>query len=258
MKTPNYLKNSQVAAIVLAAGKGTRMHAGKDRNKVAYPIAGRPMISYSIKHLQEAGVKEIVVVVGHAANSVKDAVGPTVAYATQVKRLGTGHAVMTGLKVVSSAPQTIITLYGDDSAFYPPDLYQQLLQTHLHHQAALSLLTVNRTNPFGLGRIIRNSQGKMVAIVEEKNATLEQRKIKEINTGLFCFERKFLEWGLSRVKKNPLSHEYYLVDLVSIAVKAGYPVQTINWSDDQVWQGVNTLSDLTAIEQKVKTDLKLT
>lgn len=249
--TPS-LKNTTV--IILAAGKGTRLKAVKDRNKVAYYLADKPMITHTVDHLHEAGLKHLVVVVGFAAQSVKKALGQSVFYALQTKRLGTGHAVATGLKHVSVSQTTIITIYGDDSAFYPPKLYHQLLASHFRLKAHLSLVTVNQPNPTGLGRIIRNSQGEMIDIIEEKNATVDQKRLTEINTGLFCFQRSFLDWGLPKIKKNPLSHEYYLVDLVSLAVQSGYKVNTVLWPESSVWQGVNTQKEFERAVQRMRQD----
>jgi len=243
---------STISAIILAAGKGTRFKATQGCNKVAFPLGQKPMITRSVENLLAAGIKQIVVVVGFASASVKAALrGYPVTYAYQAKRLGTGHAVKTGIKLISPQTSEVITLYGDDSAFYPPDLFTQLIQTHQKHQAPISVITINVPSPKGLGRIIRNAHGQMIAIIEEKVATHQQKKIKEINTGLFCFSYPFLKQNLDRIPKNPVSGEYYLTDIVKLAVSAGQPVNGLCWPDNSIWHGVNTREELAAVNQLV-------
>ena len=228
------------AAIVLAAGEGTRIKATRQLNKVAFPLGGRPMILYPVHHLKSAKISPIVVVVGFAATSVKQALGQSVHYAWQRQRLGTGHAVKVGLKLIHPQVTTVLTMYGDDSAFYPPPLFHSLLKHHRQHQADISLLTVVVPDPTGLGRIIRSAAGQLLAIVEHKHATPAQRQIKEINTGLFCFDVKFLHQNLPRLHKNLSGGEYYLTDLVAAAVSQHLVVVPFTWPDAQVWQGLNT------------------
>jgi bifunctional UDP-N-acetylglucosamine pyrophosphorylase / glucosamine-1-phosphate N-acetyltransferase len=235
---------NSVAAIVLAAGEGTRFKATVSLNKVAYPLGDRPMVCHTVEHLHSSGVHNVVVVVGFAAASVRKALGDSVTYAIQRQRLGTGHAVKVGLVKVSPAATTILTMYGDDSAFYPPELFSSLLSQHLHSQAAISLITIKVDQPFSLGRIIRNHTGQIEAIVEEKNATKDQKSIKEINTGLFCFDRQFLETTLPKIQKDPVKQEYLLTDLVGLAIKLGFKVNAVCWPDSSIWHGVNTREEL--------------
>jgi bifunctional UDP-N-acetylglucosamine pyrophosphorylase/glucosamine-1-phosphate N-acetyltransferase len=234
----------QVAAIILAAGKGTRFKAQKVKNKVTHEIGRKPMVVYTVDHLRQAGIEIIIAVVGFAAGSVKQVLGGQVTYAHQSKRLGTGHAVKIGLQSVPKPVKTLISMYGDDSAFYPPSLFRALIDSHRLHEADISLVTVHVPNPAGLGRIIRDQNGQMRAIVEERNANRSQKLVHEINTGLFCFKRSFLENSLPLLKKNPVSGEYYLTDLITLAVTAGLKVNTLIWPDNSIWHGVNTREEL--------------
>ena len=233
----------QVAAIILAAGKGTRMKS-TDKNKVVHALASKPMVAYTVKNLENSGIKSIIVVVGFASESVRVALKNSVTYAVQRKRLGTGHAVKVGLSKVPKNVQQIVSLYADDSAFYSPKLISSLLSTHRKNKAAVTVVTVTKKDPHGLGRILRDSKGQIKAIIEEKNASPKQKKITEINTGLYCFDSHFLAQGINKVKKNPVSGEYYLTDMVEIANNLGKKVIALHWLDSSIWFGVNTRKQL--------------
>lgn len=246
-----------VCAIILAAGKGKRMNA-KKTNKVALTLGDKPLVAHTLIHLREAGIKDIIAVVGFAAKSVKAALGQDVTYALQTKRLGTAHAVKIGLNHIPLEAQTVLTMYGDDSAFYPPALFEAIVSSHQKSQRPITLLTLSVKDPKGLGRIIRNSMGELIDIVEEKNATKSQRQLHEINTGLFCFNRNFITRHINQIRKNPVSHEYYLTDIVSLAVKAGFKVNSFTWPEDSIWFGINTPQELLTARQKIDRHLKPT
>lgn len=239
------------AAIILAAGKGTRLQAPPDQNKVVFPINGRPMIDYSVTTLEKHVINPIVVVVGHAAQSVKSVLGDRVAYVTQEKLNGTASAVQCALPLIPDTCESVLVMYGDDSAFYTPQLLNHLCDVHTAHQNAVTLITITKSDPTGLGRIIRNQNGDMIAIVEEKVATPKQKEINEINTGLYCFNVSFLKSALHQVKENPISHEYYLTDVVSIAKDTNQPVEALLWPDGSIWHGVNTKDQLKAAETRM-------
>lgn len=230
------------AAIILAAGKGTRMNA-VDKNKVAYHLNGRPMISHTAANLRKAGIKEIIAVVGFQANSVREALGDSVKYVVQQKQLGTGDALKSALPALSRDTRTVLSVYGDDSAFYPFSLYRDLVKKQQDTQANVLVLTIHKDNPVGLGRIVRDKDGQISRIVEEKNATDEEKKITEINTGFYCFDRNFLAQYIDLIKLNPVSAEYYATDLVEIALTHGKIVETYFLNDASVWHGVNTKED---------------
>ncbi|HVZ58548.1 MAG TPA: sugar phosphate nucleotidyltransferase, partial [Patescibacteria group bacterium] len=232
-----------LAAIILAAGKGKRMQGGDSTNKVISPLARKPMIKHIVEFMEAIFVEQIVVVVGHAKESVQQVLTEhRLTFAEQSEQLGTGHAV--GVALTSLRPEItdVMVVYGDDAVLYSANnskIISELIAKHYQNQAALTFLTIEQQNPFGLGRIVRDANGHVQAIVEEKNATEEQKKITEINPGCFIFQKDFLSRYLDRIEKNVVSGEYYLTDLVDIALQAGEKVQAIR-GGQLLWRGVNT------------------
>lgn len=239
------------AAIILAAGKGTRMNA-KKKNKVAFSMNGKPMISYTVDHLKQAGIGHVFAVVGFQSQSVRAALGDTVEYIEQSEQLGTGHAVKTALPYISRDVTTILSVYGDDSAFYPPTLFQEMVHKQRQTECDLLFLTVRKSDPTGLGRIVRNEKGRVTRIVEEKVATDDEKKITEINTGFYCFDRGFLTQFINEITMNPKSGEYYLTDMVEIALRHGRKVEAMLIEDASIWHGVNTRDDLAKAKRKIQ------
>ena len=240
---------SHTAAIVLAAGRGTRMKA-KTKNKVAFNLHGKPMVAHTVDHLVEAGVSQIIAVVGFAAASVKQALGSRVNYATQNEPLGTGDALKAALPSLDPKIDTVLTVYGDDSAFYPVSLYHEMVEELRTKECDLLFLTIHKDDPTGLGRIVRNSLGEVERIVEEKNATEAEKKIQEINTGFYCFKRDFLEKYIGDIQKNPLTGEYYATDMVEIALRNNRKVCAYFRPDSSIWHGVNNRSDWARAQKK--------
>lgn len=238
-------------AIILAAGRGSRMKA-KSKNKVAFKLSGQPMISHTVTHLTEAGITNIIAVVGYQADSVKRALGDQVSYVTQVEQLGTGDAIKNAVPKIAPDSDVILTVSGDDSAFYPPELYLNMVKRIKETKCDLLFLTIHKEDPTGLGRIVRDEAGKVKKIVEEKNATDEERSIKEINTGFYCFDREFLVSYIDEIEKNPLTGEYYLTDMIEIALKHGKKVEAYFVKDDSIWHGVNNRSDFAKAQAKIK------
>jgi bifunctional UDP-N-acetylglucosamine pyrophosphorylase/glucosamine-1-phosphate N-acetyltransferase len=236
-----------VGAIILAAGKGSRMKA-KDVNKVAMPLADKPMIIHTIERLEKMNITNIVVVVGFAKESVMKVLGNKVIFAHQSKRLGTAHAVSCGLRKIPSGVDHLLVVNGDDSAFYTTEIIEGLIEKHFKSRAALTFLTIERQNPTGLGRIVRDGSGKLKAIVEEKDATDEERKITEINPGCYLFTTQFLTKYLPKVKKSPVSGEYYITSLIDIGIKNNEEIETQK-AGNIVWRGVNTKEELQEAEQ---------
>lgn len=234
-------------AIILAAGKGTRMKA-KNINKVAMHLANKPIILHAIDLLHNMQVNNIVVVVGFAKDSViKALAGKNVIFADQKRRLGTAHAVKTALSVMPENVTDVLVIQGDDCAFYSKNIIETLLKTHQQHNASLTMLTIDLDKPFGLGRVVRNHEGKVIAVVEEKDATDEQRRITEINPACYVFKRNFLSKYLPAVKKSPVTGEYYLPGLIHIAIKNGEKLATVK-GGRMPWRGVNTKEELAEAE----------
>lgn len=242
-----------LGAIILAAGKGTRMQAN-GINKVAMPLADKPMILHTIELLEILGIKNIVVVVGYAKTSVMNVLGQKVIFAEQSKRLGTAHALRCGFKKIPEDVENILVLNGDDSAFYTEEIINQLISKHFDSGASFTFLTIETDNPKSLGRVVRNKENKLVAIVEEKDATQAQRSIKEINPACYLFKTSFLNKYLSKVEKSPVTGEYYLTSLIDIGIKSGEFIETLN-AGKIVWRGINTKEELEEAE-KLLNELK--
>lgn len=239
--------NNNIWAIILAAGKGSRMKL-KDRNKVALEVAGEPLITRTVGNLKGAGIKNILVVVGYAQNSVVSLLDKNIKTALQRKRLGTGHAVKIALKHLPAKRGAVLVVYGDDSYLYTPDILQKLIRLYREKSPALCFLTTEVENPAGLGRILRNQHHQVVGIVEEKDAAPEQKLIKEINPACYIFSTSFLQKYLPKISKNPLKGEYYLTDLIRLAVKYHEPLESLK-VEKLKWRGVNTVEELKEAEQ---------
>ncbi len=241
---------NNITAIILAAGKGTRLNS-TNKNKVVKSIGGKPMISYTVDLLKQLSIKEVVVVVGFRSDSVKQVLGQNFTYITQESPLGTGHAVMTAIPHLKPSCQHALVLNGDDSAFYQPSDIKKLITTHQHNQSDMTLLTVIKQNPAQFGRIIRDQDNNVSAIVEFKNATKTQKQIKEINTATYCFKKDFLAEYISAIQTNPVSKEYYLTDLLEIAVKNHKTVSSVTLENPNRFHGINNLEELKIANQKM-------
>lgn len=232
----------KVAAVILAAGEGTRMMS-RASNKCVYKLAGKPMIQYPVANLVASGINKIVVVVKFAQESVKKALTDwKIIFVTQSDRKGTAAALADGLKVIPGDVKDILVFYGDDSAFYTPELFMFVLKEHQRLKSDLTIISVEVVDPTGLGRIIRNQKGLPVGIVEEKAATSKQKQIREINTGCYCFRMKFLKKRIGEIEINRRSGEYYLTDILKLAMEYGDRVRVCLYPDAGVWFGVNTKS----------------
>lgn len=238
---------SKIGGVILAAGKGSRMNS-TTTNKVVLPLAGKPMIVHGLDLLERLNVDPVVVVVGFAKESVMSAVTKPVIYAEQVERLGTAHAVETALPHVPTEIENIIVIQGDDSAFYKKEALRKMIDAHLLNENALTFLTVELSNPTGLGRVVRGDDGNVLKIVEEKDATTEEKEINEINPACYIFSVSFLRKYLPIVEKSPISGEYYLVSLIEIAKKNNEKFETVK-GGFLAWRGVNTKEELEEAEK---------
>lgn len=238
---------NKIAAIILAGGKGKRMKS-KDINKVVLSLGGRPMILYAVKLLESLKISPIIVVVGFAKKSVIDILKNKVAYVEQKKRLGTAHAARCALKYLPKEARDVLILYGDDSAFYKKEAIKSLVERHKEKDSSFTFLTVELDNPTGLGRVIRNDIGEVTAIVEEKEASLDQKRIREINPACYVFRVEFLRKYLGKIKKSPITGEYYLTSLVNLAIKNKEKIETLN-SGKISWRGINTRDELREAER---------
>lgn len=239
---------NNLAAIILAAGKGKRMKS-KAINKVALNLGQRPMILHTYSILEKIKVRTIVIVVGFAKESVirlfekKRAV-----FALQAKRLGTAHAVLCGFKKIPNDIENVLVLNGDDSALYKVNTIKDLINKHVETNAAFTFLTIEMENPAGLGRVIRGKGGTVLAIVEEKDATDDIKKIKEVNPACYIFKRSFLNKYLNLIKKSSITGEYYLTSLIDIGIKNNEKIETLQ-AGLFAWRGVNTKEELVEAER---------
>ena len=240
----------KLGGIILAGGKGKRMKM-ETANKVTVQLANKPMIKHIVDFMNGLSIDTIVVVVGFAKESVFEVLhDSSVIYAEQKEQLGTGHAVSVALDELPADVSDVLVVYGDDAVLYAEKhlpTIKKLFETHDSSDAVLTLLTVEQENPFGLGRIVRDNSGKAVAIVEEKDATEEQKKITEINPGCFVFSVDFLRKRLSEVEKSPATGEYYITSLIDLALHHGENVETVQ-GGKMAWRGVNTPEELAVAE----------
>lgn len=243
----------KIGAIVLAAGKGKRMES-RGANKVTLPLGGKPMIIHTAELLREVNASPIILVIGFAKESVKNLFSEDIIFAEQRRRLGTAHAVISGLKELPLDVEDVLILQGDDSAFYRKDIIEELLIKHRKHHAAFTFLTIEVDNPTGLGRIMRDKNGKLVGIVEEKDATAKQKRINEINPACYIASTRFLRKYLPKVEKSPITGEYYLTSLIDIGIKNGEDIETFQ-AGNIAWRGINTREELLEAE-KLLADLR--
>lgn len=238
---------NNISGIILAGGEGKRMNS-KKINKVVFPLGNKQMILYSVDRLTELDINPIIVVVGFAKESVMKILDGKVKFVDQEKRLGTAHAVLCALKKVPKKIKSVLVLNGDDSAFYSKAIIEKLIKTHEQGKNSLSFLTIEIDNPFGLGRVIRDGSGKAVEIIEEKDATKAQRKIREVNPACYVFEVSFLKKYIRDVKKSPVTGEYYLTSLIDLAIKNKQNLEAVR-GGKILWRGINTYEELKEAER---------
>ena len=236
---------SELAAIILAAGKGTRMKSKLP--KVLHKLSGRPMLEHVIDAADEAGADDKIVIVGFGSEKVTDFVGGRARVAIQKEQLGTGHAVLQAEDLLAGQSGTALILCGDTPLLEGAEL-KKFYETHLQSGAGVSVLTADAPDPFGYGRILRDTAGRVTGIVEEKDATPEQRQIHEINTGIYCVEMPLLFDLLKHLSNQNAQHEYYLTDILSECLSRGRAVAGIKTKDFDMVMGVNSRRHLAAAQ----------
>ncbi|QQG41164.1 MAG: NTP transferase domain-containing protein [Candidatus Woesebacteria bacterium] len=251
----NYLHGTpDVSAVILAAGKGTRMRS--QYPKVIHEICGRPMVSYTLENLRKAGIIDITAVVSFRKNLVINRIKGAVKIAYQKNpKGGTADAAKAGFKLISPNTKTLLIINGDDSAFYTPETIKKILEIHTDRERKLTFVSLMKENPTGLGRVIRRPDGLIAKIVEEKDATDAERKINEVNDGLYVFDKKWFSRNIEKVKKSAQG-EYYLVDLIKLAIDQGDRMATYTLPNDDEWQGINTPEQLAEANRKMDKKLK--
>lgn len=239
--------SNKLKAVILAAGKGTRMNS--DLPKVVHKCLGQPMVHYVIKAAKDAGALDVCVIVGYKAKQVKDAIYDVVEYAEQTEQLGTGHAVKCAGDFIGAEGDTIV-LCGD-TPLITGDTLAALVDMHRKQANGVTVLSAILEDAGGYGRIIRDENGDFVKIVEQKDATEEEQQVREINSGMYIFNSEALTASLSLLSNDNAAGEYYLTDTIALIKKIGLKVSAMPLSGTDVDEirGVNTVSQLEEAER---------
>lgn len=233
----------KTSALILAAGKGTRMKSA--HAKVMHEVFFRPMIHHVLDALLPLGVENTIVVTGHQAERVEAACAAyDVVFARQTQQLGTGHAVLAAEAALAQSRSAVVMILCGDSPLIRTGTLQQMLDQHLAGSHQLTVMTTLVEDPANYGRIILSDAGEIEAIVEEKDATAEQKKIREINAGFYCVDRNFLFTALKNVGRNNNQGEVYLTDIIAIAHSSGRPVHRFFCRQAEETLGVNSRFEL--------------
>jgi bifunctional UDP-N-acetylglucosamine pyrophosphorylase/glucosamine-1-phosphate N-acetyltransferase len=251
------------ATVVLAAGKGTRMRS--TLSKLLHPLAGRPLLAHVLNAIEAIPLTETfapfrehvstgrpIAVLGHEAEQILSAFGERCLYAMQHEQLGTGHAVLAARPVINAfepVPETVLVCYGD-TPLVRTEILASVLTEHMRQNATVTFLTADAEPTSDYGRIVRDGQGRVREIVEVKCATTEQLKIREVNSGVYCFERAWLWSALQALPRNA-SGEYYLTDLIAVACAQDLTIATVRGSLEES-MGVNNRVQLAAAEQVLR------
>ena len=239
----------RLAHVILAAGKGTRMKSRLP--KVLHPVLDKPMILYAVETALRVAPQPPVLVVGHGADQVQAVVGDRARYVVQEEQLGTGHAVLQARPLLEGNVDAVLVTYGDMPLLRAETL-RHLVQEHVRTQATITMLTAVLDDPHGYGRILRDDAGYVVGIVEEADATPEQRAIRELNVGIYVFDASWLWQNLPLVQPSPVKGEYYLTDLVGMAVEQGRLVHALPVKDREEILGVNTRVHLAEVTRALQ------
>ena len=236
----------KLMAVVLAAGKGKRMKS--NLYKVLHPVCGEPMVGHVMDVLESLGVSRSIVVVGHGAEAVQGFLGQRAEYALQEPQLGTGHAVLQTEPLLQNTSGTTIVICGD-TPLVKTETLKQMIDLHVRNGAAATLLSAAYENPNGYGRIVRNEEGTVSAIVEDKDCNEAERHIKEINAGTYCFDNEKLFHALNQVTNDNAQQEYYLTDVIRILKQQGFGIEAYCTDDPDEVIGVNDRVNLAEAER---------
>lgn len=241
----------KTAVVILAAGKGKRMKSNIP--KVLHQLDGKPLVKWVIEAAKAICPDKIIIVVGHEAESVREVFkSEEVSFAVQAEQLGTAHAVMQARPELEDFDGQVLVLSGD-VPLTKPETLKRLLELHRETKSAVTLLSIDMDESSGYGRIVRDEKGGVIANVEDRDATEEQKKIKEINGGAYVFDAPFLFSALEDVSRDNEQNEYYLPDIIAVAVKGGRKVSALKLDDGRELCGVNCPEDLARLDTLVKT-----
>ena len=254
--TKDGLASDSVSVMVLAGGKGTRMNS--EIPKVLHTLNGKALLGYVLDTAFSLNPLEVVVIVGHKASEVRDFVlreyhklHRKLRFVLQENQLGTGHAVMCAVPNLSVASRNVLILYGDVQLVTKSTL-SSLIKSHLQSSASLTVLTTFLDDPSGYGRIVRDSDGNILKIVEDKEASSEEKSIKEVNTGIIVVDSGELKKHIYRIEPQNSQNEYYLTDIIEILSKNGDVVKAFVTENSTEVMGVNTKEQLSRLEDYLK------
>ncbi len=234
----------KILSILLAAGHGTRMKSTLP--KMLHPLVGKPLVMHALDIVTEIGDEKPVVVVGYGEDAVRKAVGDAAVFAVQQEQLGTGHAVMAAESLAKGKSDLVVVTYAD-MPLLKTETLQKLVEMQKSNDGPMTMLTVELADPHGFGRIIRDADGSVKAIVEEAVATPEQLAVRELNASAYCFRSAWLWQALKRIQVSPKG-EYYLTDVVEIAVQDGLRVLAVKTDDPNEAVGINNRVHLAEAE----------
>jgi bifunctional UDP-N-acetylglucosamine pyrophosphorylase/glucosamine-1-phosphate N-acetyltransferase len=235
-------------ALILAAGEGKRMKS--DVPKVLHKICGKALLEWVCETVKYAGIDECISIVGHKHEKVEEYMGNKTKYILQNEQLGTGHAVMQAEKILSKKKGNVIVLSGD-VPLITADTVKEFINFHETNKNAVTVLTADYDDPTGYGRIVRDNNS-LIKIVEEKDASISEKKIKEINSGIYCFNIEKLLFALSKIDDNNNQKEYYLTDTIEILIKSGEKAAAYRIIDESEIFGVNSRQHLAIAEKEMK------
>lgn len=240
---------AKTAAVILAAGKGTRMNS--NRPKVLHLLAGKPLVRHVVDAALNAGVSQVVLVIGHGGEEVKATLGDGFTYAWQKEQLGTGHAVMQAMEHLQPDVEQVVVLSGDVPLLRETTI-QQLIDRFVQTKAKGAVLTAHVVDPTGYGRIVRNEHGLVEKIVEHGDASLDELAIQEINSGTYCFDKELLAECLAAIKPDNVQGEYYLTDVVQVMRGRNLPVIAYQVEDSLEIMGINNRVQLAQAENLLR------
>ena len=239
---------TKIIGIILAGGKGTRMDS-KDKNKTALDFNGRPLLTYGMDLFRHDNTQLLVVkgALGESVAKVVREYDPQIWLATQRYRLGTGHAALVADRFLVKKgvkPKIVLVGYGDHMMFYHQKTVEKLIKAIENKGAVVSVVVAEVPDPKGLGRVVRNETGAVEKIVEEKNATEVEKEIRQVNAALYAFDYDFFHEYLTKLKRNQVTNEYYLTDLIEMAVHDGKIVWPVIVPFEEMGIGINTKEEL--------------
>lgn len=240
---------SMAAGIILAAGKGTRMKS--DLPKGLHPVCGMPMVEWIGRAMRGAGIEKPVVVIGHGADQMRETLGDRYEFALQEQQLGTGHAALMAHGELLDYEGPLVVTPGD-TPLLTAEALQQLIDHHTESRALITVATFHTEDPTGYGRVVRDAKGTPLRIVEHKDASAEERKICEVNSGVFCFDARSLFLILPGLKNDNAQGEYYLTDVLARVAAFGGTASALSFPDASIFAGVNDRWQLAEVGEKLR------